>query len=140
MPKQFAAPAQRKLSPRERHNLDVEIGFLEGVVRRDPQYLEALQVLGDNYTQRGRFDDGLRVDQRLIKMRPDDPMAHYNLACSFALTEQVERAAASLDVAIELGYRDFKHLRRDPDLKSLRQHPLYRRIRARIRQLLAAEE
>ena len=144
MPKKSAAtappPNSVKLSPQQRRDLDIEIGFLEGVIRRDPQYLEALQVLGDDYTQRGRFDDGLKVDQRLTQIRPDDPMAHYNLACSYSLTAQCERAAAVLDVAIELGYRDFKHMRRDPDLKNLRQHPLYRKIRARVREILLRVE
>ena len=141
MPKKIATAAKpRRLSPQERLDLDVEIGFLEGVVRRDPQYLEALQILGDDYTRRGRFDEGLKVDQQLTQIRPDDPMAHYNLACSYSLTEQCERAAASLDVAIEMGYRDFSHLRRDPDLKNLRAHPLYRKIRVRIREIIGRAE
>lgn len=141
MPKKSAAaPKNAKLSQKERRDLDIEIGFLEGVVRRDPQFLEALQVLGDNYTRRGRFGDGLKVDQRLTQIRPDDPMAHYNLACSYSLLSQCERAAAVLDVAIELGYRDFKFMRRDPDLKNLRKHPLYRKIRARVRKILSRTE
>ena len=38
-----------RLTRKEQRDLDVEIGFLEGVVHRDPKYVEALQVLGDNY-------------------------------------------------------------------------------------------
>ena len=41
--------------------LDVQIQFMEGVVRRDPRYVEALQLLGDNYTKRGRYSEGLGV-------------------------------------------------------------------------------
>ena len=37
-----------KLTRKEQRDLDIEIGFLEGVVDRDPKYVEALQVLGDN--------------------------------------------------------------------------------------------
>jgi hypothetical protein len=51
-------------NPRE---LDVEITFLEGLIRRDPGYVDALQVLGDDYTQRGRFEEGLQVDQKLAE-------------------------------------------------------------------------
>lgn len=124
-----------KLSREERKNLDIEIGFIEGVVRRDPGFVEALFVLGDDYTRRGNYAEGLKVDLRLAKARPTDPGVHYNLACSYALTDQLERAAQSLDTALDLGYRDFKWLRRDPDLKPLRQHPLYRKLRAKIRAL-----
>jgi len=45
--------------------LDIQIQFMEGVVRRDPRYVEALQLLGDNYTKRGRYSEGLNVDERL---------------------------------------------------------------------------
>ena len=55
-------PQKKKLSRQERKDLDIEISFLEGVVKRDPEFLEALQVLGDDYTQRGRFMEGLKID------------------------------------------------------------------------------
>ena len=36
---------------------------------------------------------------------------------------------------MDLGYRDFKWLTRDPDLKKLRQHEVFERIRERIARL-----
>ena len=107
----------------QERNLDIEIGFLEGVVRRDPGYIDALQILGDNYTRRGRFEDGLKVDEQLVRLRPGDALVYYNLACSYSLTEQFESAAAALNRALDLGYRDFKWLSKDPDLAKLRKHP-----------------
>ena len=117
----------------QERNLDIEIGFLEGVVRRDPGYIDALQILGDNYTRRGRFEDGLKVDEQLVRLRPGDALVYYNLACSYSLTEQFESAAVALNRALDLGYRDFKWLSKDPDLAKLRKHPLYKKIRARIK-------
>jgi tetratricopeptide (TPR) repeat protein len=133
MPKKTSS--KKKLSRQERQNLDIEIGFIEGVVRRDPDYIEALQILGDDYTRRGRFVDGLKIDERLSKIRPQDSLVHYNLACSYSLTDQIEQAAQALERALTLGYRDFKWLAEDPDLDNLRQHPHYRKIRAKIRTL-----
>jgi tetratricopeptide (TPR) repeat protein len=122
-----------KLSRNERRNLDVEISFVEGVVRRDPQFVEALRILGDDYTRRGRFVDGLKVDEQLIQLRPDDALAHYNLGCSYALTDCFAQAAEALERAILLGYNDFKWLMRDPDLKTFRKHPLFAPIRKHIK-------
>ena len=127
--------SRRKLSRRQLRDLDIEIGFMEGLVRRDPHYVEALQVLGDDYTHRGRFDESLRVDEQLVALRPGDPMAFYNLACSYALTEQIERAASALSLAIDRGYRDFKSLITDPHLENLRRHPLFKKTQAKIRSL-----
>lgn len=128
-------PAKRskKMTREQERSLDIEIGFLEGVVRRDPGYIDALQILGDNYTRRGRFEDGLKVDKQLVRLRPVDALVHYNLACSYSLTEQFEAAAAALNRALDLGYRDFKWLAKDPDLGKLRKHPLYKKIRDRIK-------
>ena len=128
-------PQKKKLSRQERKDLDIEISFLEGVVKRDPEFLEALQVLGDDYTQRGRFMEGLKIDEQLAQLRPDDSMVHYNLACSYSLTDRIDLAAEALDRALSLWYRDFKWLNADPDLENLRQDPLFRKIRTRIRSL-----
>jgi tetratricopeptide (TPR) repeat protein len=133
MPKKNTA--NRTLSRREARDLDIEIGFLEGVVRRDPEYVDALQVLGDNYTQRGRYHKGLDIDLHLCRLRPRDALTHYNLACSLALTGETARAIEILHRALDLGYRDFKWMRRDPDLRGIRRHPLYQSIRARVRDL-----
>ncbi len=129
----MTSKSRKKLSREQERNLDIEIGFLEGVVRRDPTYIEALQVLGDVYTRRGRFDEGLKVDEQLSRLRPADALVHYNLACSYSLNEQFEAAAAALNRALDLGYRDFKRLAKDPDLAKFRKHPLYKTIRSRIK-------
>ena len=134
MPKKINSP-RKKLTRQELRNLDLEILFLEGVVRRDPVYVDALQILADNYTRRGRFDEGLKMDESLSRLRPKDAIVHYNLACSYSLTNQIEQAFEALHAAIELGYRDFNSLDKDPDLENLRQHAEYKRIRAKIRGL-----
>jgi len=123
------------MNAQQERDLDIEIGFLEGVVRRDPVYVEALRILGDDYTRRGRFAEGLGVDELLCRLRPDDAFAHYNLACSYSLLDQPERAVAEIQRAIDLGYRDFKWLRRDPDLRKVRRHALFKAVRARIREM-----
>jgi len=127
--------ARKKLSRKEQQFLDVKITFMEGLVRRAPDYVEALQLLGDHYTSRGSFTDGLKVDEHLSALEPRNPVVFYNLACSYTLTEQFERAAVALDRALNLGYADFKWLAQDPDLEKLRKHPVYRELEAKIRHM-----
>ena len=61
---------KKKLTREEERDLDVKISFMEGVVKRDPGYVEALQILGDDYTRRGKFVAGLKVDEQLSQLRP----------------------------------------------------------------------
>ena len=125
----------RKLTRKDVRELDVKIGFMEGIIRRDPRFVEALQILGDHYTQRGKYDHSLKVDKRLSRLEPDNPLVFYNLACSYSLNSDFDLAAASLEKALKLGYRDFKWLAKDPDLRRLRKHPLYRTIEDKIRKM-----
>ena len=127
--------ARKKMNRRETRELDIKIQFMEGIVRRDPKYIEALQLLGDHYTQRGKFQDGLKVDEQLSRLEPRNPLVFYNLACSYSLTGAVDLAATALDKALALGYRDFKWLAKDPDLRTLRKHPVFRSIEDKIRKM-----
>jgi tetratricopeptide (TPR) repeat protein len=131
----FQSSSRKKLSRASQRDLDVKIEFMEGLVRRDPDYVDALQLLGDHYTQRGRYAEGLRVDEHLARLEPDNPLVFYNLACSYSLLEQFDRAANELEKALQLGYRDFHWLARDPDLRELRQQPVYRRIQDKINRM-----
>jgi tetratricopeptide (TPR) repeat protein len=127
--------ARKKTISASQRDLDTRIGFMEGLVRRDPDYVDALQLLGDHYTQRGRYADGLKVDERLARLEPGNAVIFYNLACSYSLTDQFDRAALALERAFQIGYADFEWLSKDPDLDKLRQQPQYREIQAKIRLL-----
>lgn len=126
--------SKNKLTHSEQRDLDTKIQFIEGLVRRDPDYVDALQLLGDHYTQRGLFTEGLHVDERLARLEPENPLVFYNLACSYSLTNEFEQAIRSLEHAIKLGYRDFNWLAKDPDLKKLRAHPTFLELKKKIRQ------
>ena len=123
---------KKKLTSAEQRDLDTKIGFIEGLVRRDPDYVDALQLLGDHYTRRGRFTDGLQVDERLARLEPQNPLVYYNLACSYSLTDEFDHAIFALNQAIDLGYRDFQWLAKDPDLKKLRAQPIFRELKEKI--------
>ena len=127
--------ARKKLTRSKQRDLDTKIQFIEGLVRRAPDYVDALQILGDHYTQRGRFTEGLKVDEQLANLEPENPLVFYNLACSYSLTEEFDRAMHALEKALKLGYRDFNWLAKDPDLKKLRAQPVYAELQEKIRQL-----
>jgi tetratricopeptide (TPR) repeat protein len=127
--------ARKKITRAEQRDLDTKIEFIEGLVRRDPNYVDALQILGDHYTQRGRITEGLLVDERLAQLEPGNPLVFYNLACSYSLAGEIDLAVGALEKALHLGYRDFDWLAKDPDLKKLRAHAAFTELKAKIRQL-----
>ena len=100
-----------------------DIRFLEDLLVRLGDQPELLAQLGFLYTEIGRYRDGLAVDRRLVVLRPRDPIAYYNLACSHSRVKQTTRAFAALKRAIELGYRDPEHMQIDADLENCRKDP-----------------
>jgi tetratricopeptide (TPR) repeat protein len=112
----------------DRNQIDFEIDFYGGILERTPDYVDVLRVLGHLLTLKGRYAEGLQVDRRLVNLRPQDPLAHYNLACSYALLKRTDLALKTLRRAVELGYRDFRYMREDRDLEAIRHDPRFRQI------------
>jgi tetratricopeptide (TPR) repeat protein len=112
----------------DRNQIDFELDFFTRVLSKSPEFHEVLRAQASNMTVRGRLQDGLIVDQRLVALRPRDPTAHYNLACRYALLKQPDLAITTLRKAVELGYRDFRYMEEDHDLDSIRKDPRFRQL------------
>ncbi|MDP3143573.1 MAG: hypothetical protein Q8N14_06555 [Candidatus Omnitrophota bacterium] len=106
---------------KEPYDINFEIKFYEKVLKESPDFVEVLLALGDLYTRAGFYEKGLRIDQRLTKLRPQEAIVFYNLACSHSLLNNLDAACESLSKAIDLGYNDWQFMSKDPDLEKLRK-------------------
>ena len=61
--------------------------------------------------------------QKGLEFAPDDVTLHFNLACSFSLTEQAEKSFYHLDRAVSLGFNDYNRIKTHDALAFLRIHP-----------------
>lgn len=111
------------MAKKESHDPEFETRFFESVLRRDSGYAAVVELLGGLYTRQGRIADGLKMDRKLVKLQPANATAHYNLACSLALSKRKSDALRELAQAVQLGYRDFDWMQQDPDLEALKQQP-----------------
>ena len=102
-----------------------EIRFYEKLLEKKPNFLQALSCLGNAYTRKGFYKEGLAIDRKLVKLKPEDPIVHYNLACSLSLMGEDEQALRELKRAVLLGYDDFTYILEDADLESLRKIPKF---------------
>ena len=55
-----------------------------------------------------------------LEIHPRDISLHFNLACAYSLTEQVDKAYAHLDRAVSLGFTDFDKIKSHDDLAYVR--------------------
>ena len=111
-----------------KRDLEFETRFYESVLRRDRSYVDVIELLGGLYTKQGRVAEGLKMDRRLVRLQPRNATAHYNLACSLALSKRKSDALRSLHRAIALGYTDLEWMQQDPDLEGLKGDPEFERL------------
>lgn len=116
---------------------DFEIKFYQGILTRSPNFVQAISALADLYTKHQRYEDGLRLDEKLVGLRPDDPYVFYNLACSYSLLNEIDKALRSIKKAINVGYYDFDYMLKDPDLLNLKKDQRFLRYVSRIQKRLA---
>jgi tetratricopeptide (TPR) repeat protein len=112
----------------ERTQLDFELDFYGKLLTAVPDFADVLRAQACNLTMKGRLQEGLAVDEKLVAVCPTDPTAHYNLACRYALLKQRDKAITTLRKAVELGYRDFAFMQEDQDLDSIRKDPRFRKL------------
>ena len=121
------------MSHKPKSDPQFEIGFYEAVHRRCPDYVDVVGLLGGLYTKVGRIAEGLKMDRKLVRLEPDNPTAHYNLACSLALSKKRPDALKSLRKAVSLGYDDLDWMQQDPDLETLKADPEFQQLLRKLK-------
>jgi tetratricopeptide (TPR) repeat protein len=118
---------------KKRKKKSFEIRFCEELVKECPRFAAALDCLGTEYTRCGFYEEGLRVDERLVSLKPEEPFVWYNLGCSYSLLGRLEESLEALRKAVDLGYADFRHMFRDEDLANVRATEEFKALMRRIR-------
>ena len=70
---------------------------------------------------------------RLSRLRPNDEGILYNLACSYSLMREVDKAFGVMKLALECGYDDLNYLEVDDDLEHLRKDERFQEYYSRYR-------
>ena len=87
--------------------------------------LQQLEQTAMALLQKKEYAPAEAVLQQAVQKYPELAGNHYNLACALALQGKTDAAFASLDQAIEKGFRDTNHMKADADLTSLRRDPRF---------------
>ena len=117
----------------KQEDIDFELAFYGGLIDKNPNFIEALVALGDLYTKAGLYKEGLVIDERLVQLKPEDPVVLYNLSCSYSLLKDIDKALRAFKKAINCGYLDFDYLEQDEDLSNLRKDRRFQKYLARVK-------
>jgi Flp pilus assembly protein TadD len=109
---------------------DFEVDFFGQVLQRLPDYLDVMKLQATLLAQKGRREEALPMQRKIVQTCSRDAIAHYDLACTLSVLGHLSEAVVVLGRALQLGYQDFPHLEFDPDLDHLRPLPAYRELLA----------
>jgi adenylate cyclase len=93
-----------------------------------PKDARARNSYGTELTHAGRPVQGRAEIQKVLEQSPDDPLILYATACYEAMFGEKRVALDLLQRALTAGYLNFEYIRRDPDLKNLRNEPEYQAL------------
>ena len=130
----------KSVSRKRKFRSDFEINFYKKLLERKPDFADALHALGNAYTRRGLYEEGLEIDRQLSIIKPDDPIVFYNLACSYSLVGKIDEALRCLKKAVILDYDDFSYMEEDPDLENVRRDPRYKDFREKLIKIIQQEK
>ena len=71
---------------------DDAIGHFDKAARLDEGFIEAYLALGMSMNSAGKFTDAVAPLESYVKMQPDDPAGHYQLATAYARTGRKQDA------------------------------------------------
>ena len=88
-----------------------------------------------------KYEEALEAYKKILQAEPEDTNSLYNAACAAARLGRKEEALDYLKRAVDAGWGDFGHMKRDPDLESLRGEEAFKRLLAgRVEALKKAME
>jgi tetratricopeptide (TPR) repeat protein len=104
-------------------NAEIE---LTNAIREDGEFADAFMNRGVVHMALGRMNKAEEDLRKSISLDPSKPDANYNLACLLSVSQRLDLAIDSLDMALRHGFSDVERLRNDPDLNNLRKTKEFR--------------
>lgn len=103
-------------------------------LRDKAQQYQQLQQEAQALFKDQKWSEAADKFREMIKLAPNHPAAHYNLACALARQDKPDDAVAALRQAIAKGYNDADHMTADPDLATLRTHKSWEDLLAKAKE------
>jgi adenylate cyclase len=80
----------------------------------------------------GRYSEAVSMMDRANEIDPLDRIVHYNLACAYAIMGKADQALDYLERLTGTDVKTVDWMKNDGDLDSLRDHPRFKKIMARL--------
>ncbi len=98
--------------PREdEEKMDKAIKNLKKAIIHNKNFVQAFATLGTAYFMKGLVPEGIKANLEAIKIQPEFPVAHNNLAVAYLETGEFDKAIVHCDKAEEFGFEVARELK-----------------------------
>ncbi len=84
--------------------VDEAIKMLKKAIIHNSKFVQAFTTLGTAYFMKGLVKEGIEANKEAVKIQPDFPIAHNNLAVAYLELKEYKKAVEHCDMALKLGY------------------------------------
>jgi tetratricopeptide (TPR) repeat protein len=86
---------------RRSNDWDEAVRYFSRAAKLDVGFSEAYLALGMSLTASGKYSEAVSPLRNYVKMQPDDPAGHYQLALAYSRTGDKEGAAREMDLQVK---------------------------------------
>ena len=104
------------------------INFYNKYIELYPDDYYGYQIRGMCYFYDRNYELSIVDLKEVIELYPEYSGGYYNLACYYSVTNNAKESLTNLDIAFQLGYRDFDHIETDSDLDGIRSNPDFNKL------------
>lgn len=90
-------------------------------LRHDPDNANFYINLSSAYMKEEKFDKAYETLTELESKSPGHPLLYYNRACYYSLINETDSSRKALEKSAALGFKNFREILTDPDLRNLRK-------------------
>jgi tetratricopeptide (TPR) repeat protein len=103
--------------------VDTAVLYYKEALKIEPENPSALFNLSIAYSIKNEQDKAIRTAEKLLKVKEAKRLymsTYYNIACFYALKKDSKKAIENLKKAIDSGFSDFDHMKKDSDLSYIK--------------------
>jgi len=100
-------------------------------IELNPKNPDYYTLRGDSHTKLGKYHEAINDFNKAMELNPQDAGTYYNKSCIYSLMGNEPNACKYLKRSIELGWKDWEHIKNNTYFNNIRNSNCYREIMSR---------
>jgi TolB-like protein/Flp pilus assembly protein TadD len=101
---------------------------IENHLQLNPDDVRAVYMKSGSLAGIGENAQALEWSDRALSMDPGEPSVLYNVACNYALLNEIDKALDCIEKAFDKGFGHKEWMEHDPDFASIKNHPRFKAL------------